>query len=64
MFRKVNLGPCQKEEEESDDDNTDHDDDEVTENRSQNDRTENLTRRYPVRNRKPLQRYGQNVYES
>ena len=32
MFRKVNLGPCQREEEDSDDDdNADHDDDNVTE---------------------------------
>ena len=61
MFKKVNLGPCQREEEDSDD----GDDDDRAENRSQNnDCTEDLTRRYPVRNRKPLQQYGQNVYES
>ena len=71
LFKRVNLGPCQKEEEDSDD----SDDDDIPElnddetenysNRSQiNNRNEDSTRRYPVRNRKPLQRYGQNVYAS
>ena len=71
LFKRVNLGPCQKEDEDSDD----SDDDDIPElnddetenysNRSQiNNRNEDSTRRYPVRNRKPLQRYGQNVYAS
>lgn len=71
LFKKVNLGPCQKEDEDSDD----SDDDDIPElnddetenysNRSQiNNHNEDSTRRYPVRNRKPLQRYGQNVYAS
>ena len=67
LFKKVNLGPCQREEEDSDDGNDDdnaelNDKTENHLNRSQiNNRNEDFIRRYPMRNRKPLQRYGQNV---
>ena len=66
LFKRVNLRFSEGEEEESDED----EDDSSTESNSndQNDNrqpnNQNNTRRYPVRNRKHLNRYGQNIYES
>ena len=68
LFKKVNLRSFQEEEEESDEDkddfNTDHDSNARNEN-PQNDQNHgqngNNARRYPIRNRKQLNRYGQNI---
>lgn len=72
LFKKVKSGSSQYEEEASDDESSDHDNDDQVEKFSDDesndhdddDRIENSPRRYPVRIRRPLQRYGQNVYEN
>ena len=68
LFKKVYLRSYFDEEDIDDYDNgTDqdpNDGDDRNENNSQNNENNGNARRYPIRNRKQLHRYGQNVYES
>ena len=72
LFKKVNLQLFEEEEESDEDDDdssAENDSNDRNETRAQNSdrndrRNESGTRRYPRRNRKQLNRYGQNIYES
>ena len=69
LFKKVNFRLSEGEEEESDEDeddcSTDTNPNDRNNHRPPNDQNnENTTRRYPLRNRKHLNRYGQNIYAS
>ena len=68
LFKKVCFR-FSEEEEESDEDEDEfidlHDRNEnLSPSDENNGRNENTTRRYPMRNRKQLNRYGQNIYDS
>ena len=73
LFKKLNMQSFQWEEEESEEDDdseedfcTDHSGNEAhSQSNGENDgQNGNLTRRYPMRNRKQLNQYGQNFYET
>ena len=67
LFKRVNM-EFQSEEEESDEDDeqeTEHHPEHSNQtNHADENENSNATRRYPLRDRRPLQRYGQNVYEN
>lgn len=64
LFKRINGRPFQWEDDSDDNDSADHDNDNSASKCAQNsDDREDSTRRYPMRVRKPVHQYGQNVYD-
>ena len=64
MPLRVNLRFSEEEESDEDEDDSSTESNSNDQNYNCQPNNQNNTRRYPVRNRKHLNRYGQNIYDS